>query len=82
MNEDQARLLLQRLLEEIAPDADLADVGPDEPIQEALDLDSMDFLGLMTALHDETGIDVAERDYSALSTVGGFISYVTSHQAR
>jgi acyl carrier protein len=38
----------------------------------------MDFLNLVTALHDETGIEVPERDYARLSSIEGFVGYVTS----
>ena len=41
----------------------------------------MDFLNLLTALDEETGIDVPERDYGLLSTIDGFISYVSHAQA-
>lgn len=51
-------------------------------IQEAMDLDSMDFLDLVTRLHEETGIEVPERDYPLLSTVGGFAAYVEDASER
>ena len=78
MNTDEARELLGRLLHRIAPEADLDEAGPDEPLQEALDLDSMDFLNLVTALQAETGIDVPERDYPQVSTQRGFADYVAA----
>ena len=78
MNDDDARALLARLLHRIAPEVDLDEVDPDAPLQEAMDLDSMDFLNLVTALHEETGIDVPERDYPLLSTVRGFVAYVAA----
>ena len=83
MNTDDARALLARLLHGIAPEVDLTDCDPDTGLQEGFDLDSMDFLNLVTALHEETGIDVAERDYPQLATIGGFVTYVTtaSHPA-
>ncbi|HEX4868815.1 MAG TPA: acyl carrier protein [Acidimicrobiales bacterium] len=76
MNTDDARGLLARLLHRIAPEVDLDDVDPDAPLQEAMDLDSMDFLNLVTALHEQAGIEVPERDYPALGTVSGFVAYV------
>jgi len=81
MNPDEARALLARLLHEIAPESDLSSVDPDALLQDELDLDSMDFLNLVTALHDETGIDVPERDYPQLATVGGFVAYVAAAAA-
>ena len=78
MNADEARTLLSRLLLGIAPEVDLADADPHALLQEALDLDSMDFLNLVTALQNETGIDVPERDYPRLATIEGFVAYITA----
>jgi acyl carrier protein len=77
VNTTEARQLLERLLHHIAPDVDLAEIDPGESLHDAADLDSMDFLNLVTALHEETGIDVPERDYGLLSSIDGFVAYVT-----
>lgn len=76
MNPDDALVLLASLLHRIAPEVDIDDLDRDAPIQEEADLDSMDFLNLVTALHEATGIEVPEHDYPALSTVAGFVAYV------
>lgn len=81
MKTDDARALFATLLHRIAPEVDLDAVDPDAPLQEALDLDSMDFLNLVTALHEATGVDVPERDYPSLSTVAGFVAYVAAAPA-
>ena len=57
---------------------ELDEVDDDDLIQDALDLDSMDFLNLVTAVHEATGIDVPERDYPALASVGGFVGYLAA----
>jgi acyl carrier protein len=77
---DDPRALLAGLLRRIAPEVDLDDVDPDADLQDEVDLDSMDFLNLVTALHEATGIDVPEHDYPALSTVNGFVAYVDAHR--
>jgi acyl carrier protein len=77
---DDARALLAQLLHRIAPEVDLDDVDDSALLQDEMDLDSMDFLNLVTALHDATGIEVPERDYPSLSTVGGFVAYVVAAQ--
>jgi acyl carrier protein len=41
----------------------------------------MDFLTLVTALHEETGIDVPERDYPLVATIDGFVIYVAAADA-
>ena len=78
MTIDDPRALLAQLLGRIAPEVDLDAVDPDAPLQESMDLDSMDFLNLVTALHDEAGIDVPERDYPELGTVAGFVRYLAA----
>ena len=75
MHEDP-HALLARLLHRIAPEVDLDQVDPAEPLQDAADLDSMDFLNLVSALYAETGIDVPERDYPQVASVDGFVAYV------
>ncbi len=78
MTRDEARELLGRVLHQIAPEADLAEVGPDETLQEALDLDSIDFLNLVAGLAEATGLPMPERDYALLSTVEGCVSYLVA----
>ena len=78
MNVESARTLLVDLLHRIAPEVEPESMRDDATIHELGDLDSMDFLNLMTALHERTGLDVPERDYPSLSTVGGFVAYVAA----
>jgi acyl carrier protein len=78
VNADQARTVLADLLHRIAPEVELDTVDPDAALQDEVDLDSMDFLNLVTALHETTGIDVPERDYPSLSSVSGFVDYVVA----
>ena len=76
MNTDDARSLTARLVHRIAPEIDLDAVDGDAPLQEEMDLDSMDFLNLVTAVHDETGLEIPESDYPRLSSAQGFIDYL------
>ena len=76
MNVDAARATLTRLLRRIAPELDLASVADDALLQDELELDSMDFLALVAALAQDTGVEIPERDYPELATVGGFVAYV------
>jgi acyl carrier protein len=78
VNPAETRSLLTRLLRGIAPEIDLETVDPGAPLQEQAELDSMDFLNLVNALYDETGIEIPERDYPRIATVDGFVDHVTS----
>ena len=73
--------VLLRLLHRIAPEVELDAVDRSALLQDAADLDSMDFLNLMSALYTETGVEVPERDYPAVSTIDGFVAYVRSAAA-
>ncbi|MEQ8660054.1 MAG: acyl carrier protein [Gammaproteobacteria bacterium] len=76
MHIDATRELVARLLADIAPEAELADVGDAEDLRVALDLDSMDFLNLVVGLHGATGVDIPETDYPRLYTLVGMADYL------
>ena len=74
MTPDDARALLARLLHRIAPEVDMDEVDPAASLQDVADLDSLDFLNLVTAVYDETGVEIPERDYPLIATVDGFVA--------
>jgi len=76
MNDSETRALIFELLGNIAPEADFSTLAGDADLREDLDLDSMDFLNFVIALHDRTGIDVPETDYPRLFTLDGAIAYL------
>ena len=64
-------------LTRVAPDIDPATVGDDDHIQEDLELDSMDVLNLVSALHERLGIDIPERDYPEIATPALATAYLS-----
>jgi acyl carrier protein len=71
-----ARATVLDAIGQIAPEADLGALADDAAIQEAVDLDSLDFLDLVTAVSEATGVDVPERDYPDIATLGDFVRYL------
>ncbi len=65
-----------RILGEIAPDADLSRLKPDENLREALDIDSMDFLRFASKIEQELGVPVPESDYRKLGTLAACVRYL------
>ena len=65
---------------EIAPDVDPDAIDPDADLAEQLDIDSMDFLNIVVAIHDRTGIEIPERDYPKLATLNDAVSYLAMAQ--
>lgn len=76
MNASQARALAAEVLAGIAPEADLAAVGPDEDLRAALDLDSMDFLNFVIGISEGSGIPIPESDAPRLSSLRALESYL------
>jgi acyl carrier protein len=78
MTQAQAKALLIEVLSDFAPEVDFAAVDPAGDLREQLDIDSLDFLNALVALHARTGVDVPESDYGALATLDGAAAYVAA----
>lgn len=76
MNNIDIRKVVQEELNNIAPEVDMAGVDPKADLREAIDIDSMDFLNFITAVHHRLGIDIPEIDYPKLITLAGAIGYI------
>ena len=82
MNEQQLRDVVIGALTEVAPDVDPLAIDPDSDLAEQLDIDSMDFLNIVVAIHERTGIEIPERDYPKLSTLGDAVIYLLGAQTQ
>jgi acyl carrier protein len=76
----QMRDVVIGALTEVAPDVDPIAIDPDVDLAEQLDIDSMDFLNVVVAIHDQTGIEIPERDYPKLSTLNDAVAYLEAAQ--
>ncbi|SMF80987.1 acyl carrier protein [Tistlia consotensis] len=76
LTEQQIRTAVLEELGNVAPDAELDGLDPSEDLRDALDIDSMDHLNLMIALHKRLGIEIPERDYPKLLTVDAAVAYL------
>lgn len=76
MNESEARAVIGASLHRVAPEADLDQVDGSQPLQDELDLDSIDFLNLVVAIHEQTGVEIPERDYPLVGHLDGLIAYL------
>jgi acyl carrier protein len=70
------RTIVQEELGNIAPETDVGTINPSADLREALDIDSMDFLNFVTAMHHRLGVDVPEIDYPKLATLDGAVAYL------
>lgn len=72
--EIEAALTLE--LRRIAPDIDVAGINRDGDLREEFDIDSMDFLNLVTALNKRFEIPIPESDYPQLGSFSGILAYL------
>jgi acyl carrier protein len=48
----------------------------DAPVRAQVDIDSVDYLNFLIALHDATGVDIPETDYAQIVTLAGLVDYL------
>ena len=63
-------------LTSVAPEIDPATIDPAIDLREQFDLDSMDFLNFIIALHERFGVDIPETDYPQLASLDGALGYL------
>ena len=64
MTRDDIRAVVVRELGRVAPDADPAALGPDDDVRDVQEL------------HAVLGVDVPERDYRVIATIGSCADYL------
>jgi acyl carrier protein len=79
MTEDDAKRIILKVLGDIAPEVELDTIEPATSFRDQFDIDSVDFLNFVIALHEETGIELPEADYPKLSSLDGAAAYLVAH---
>ncbi|MFJ5860213.1 acyl carrier protein [Pseudarthrobacter sp. NPDC092439] len=79
MNRQDARAAVQAAIGQVAPDVEPGDLVDGARLRQDLELDSLDFLRLVESIAGSTGVDIPERDYPTVATVGGLVEYVAAH---
>jgi acyl carrier protein len=82
MTRDEIRASVLRVLGEIAPESDLSTLEADVSFRDQLDVDSMDLLNFVIALHTALHVDIPEADYPRLATLDGCVDYLADTGAR
>ena len=82
MTDEQIKVVVLRVLGNIAPEAELDQLDPAVDLREQLDLDSMDILNLMVGIHEATGVDIPEADYPQMVSLDGCVTYLRARIAK
>jgi acyl carrier protein len=78
MTSDEIRAKVLAALAAVVPELDPAELRPDRPIRDELDIDSMDFLTFTIGLAKAFGIEIPEADYRRLATLNACVDYVAA----
>jgi acyl carrier protein len=81
MKQQDIRAAFLEELVKIAPDLDPDAIRDDDHIQDDLELDSMDVLNLVAALHARFGVDIPEPDYVRIATPARAAAYLAERLA-
>jgi acyl carrier protein len=76
MTPEELRRIVLETLTRIAPEIDPGSIDARANFREQLDLDSMDFLNFVLALHQRLGVEIPEIDYPQLYTLDGAVAYL------
>ncbi len=76
MDDAQLRQQVFAALQGIAPEVEPDTLHGDRPLRDEVDLDSMDWLRFLAALHQRLGVNIPEADYQQLTTLDVLLAYL------
>lgn len=78
MTDEEIDTTLRQELHRIAPDIEIEDVDRTGDLREEFDIDSMDFLNLVSALSKRLGLPMPEEDYDRMGSYDDLLNYLTA----
>ena len=81
MDASQLRHEVFAALQGIAPEVEPDTLRGDRPLRDEVDLDSMDWLRFLAALHQRLGVNIPEADYQQLTTLDVLLAYLADRLA-
>ncbi|NHN79800.1 acyl carrier protein [Azotobacter chroococcum] len=76
MDDAQIRREVLEALQGIAPEVEPETLRSDRPLRDEVDLDSMDWLRFLAALHLRLGVNIPEADYQQLASLDALLAYL------
>ncbi|TBW09925.1 acyl carrier protein [Azotobacter chroococcum subsp. isscasi] len=76
MDDAQIRREVLEALQGIAPEVEPETLRGDRPLRDEVDLDSMDWLRFLAALHLRLGVNIPEADYQQLASLDALLAYL------
>ena len=82
MNESEIRTRVVGVIKSVAPELEEGELKADRPLRDQIDLDSMDWLNVLVALHEKLHVDIPEADYGKLVTLNDLVGYLREKLAQ
>ena len=76
MSESEIRASVLEIIKSVAPELEEAELRADRPLRDQIDLDSMDWLNVLVAIHEKLRVDIPEADYGKLVTLNDIVAYL------
>lgn len=76
MDDNELRAAVVDELRRIAPEVEADELDDARPLRRQVDLDSLDWLRFLVALHERLGVDIPEADYAGLTSLAALVAYV------
>ena len=81
MDANQIRSAVMAELKRIAPELEEGELAAGRPLRDQVDLDSMDWLNFLVALHERLHVEIPESDYRRLGTLDQIVAYLADRRA-
>jgi acyl carrier protein len=82
VNETEIKTRVIAIIKSIAPEVEEGELRADRPLRDQIDLDSMDWLNVLVALHEKLHVDIPEADYGKLVTLDNLVGYLREKLAQ
>jgi acyl carrier protein len=82
VNESEIRTRVVGVIKSVAPELEEGELRADRPLRDQVDLDSMDWLNVLVALHEKLQVDIPEADYGKLVTLDNLVGYLRDKLAQ
>ena len=81
LEQADVRAAMLEIIKKLAPETDVEQIVPDLPLRKQIDLDSMDWLNVLAAIHERLGVNIPETDYGHLRTLDSIVAYLANRLA-
>lgn len=66
-----------KALQDVAPEAELEELAPNESFRDVPDIGAAGFLNLMVRLREDLKVDIPESDYDRVTTLSELVRYLS-----